>query len=166
MFCNGLEYFKPVHSCMPSPLAPHPIRVQSCVCCLFWTNRNSMAGTSIFLSISLSNHSIGAISKCKYLLLLKHSVFIKYHRKNLIFCFNIQKRRNKKNGFESKGSSTIKQRLLKPICWDIFLCLKFIQIKQSWLNSSFIFISTSFYPCYPGFLVILKVNTAVLKFNF
>ena len=23
------------HSCMPSPLAPDPIRVQSCVCCLF-----------------------------------------------------------------------------------------------------------------------------------
>jgi len=22
-------------SCMPSPLAPDPIRVQSCVCCLF-----------------------------------------------------------------------------------------------------------------------------------
>ena len=43
------------HSCMPSPLAPDPIRVQSCVCCLFWTNRNCMASTSIFLSISLSN---------------------------------------------------------------------------------------------------------------
>ena len=36
------------HSCLPSPLAPDPIRVQSCVCCLFWTNRNSMAVTSIF----------------------------------------------------------------------------------------------------------------------
>ena len=34
---------------------PDPIRVQSCVCCLFRTNRNSMAVTSIFLSISLSN---------------------------------------------------------------------------------------------------------------
>ena len=43
------------HSCMPSPAAPDPIRVQSCVCCLFWTNRNCMALTSIFLSISLSN---------------------------------------------------------------------------------------------------------------
>ena len=30
------------HSCMPSPLAPDPIRVQSYVCCLFSTNRNSM----------------------------------------------------------------------------------------------------------------------------
>ena len=48
------------HSCMPSPLAPDPIRVQPHVCCLFWTNRNSMAETSIFLSISLSNPSISA----------------------------------------------------------------------------------------------------------
>ena len=46
-----------MHFCIPSLLAPDPIRVQSCFCCLFWTNRNSMAGTSIFLSISLSNHS-------------------------------------------------------------------------------------------------------------
>ncbi len=45
-----------LHSCMPSSLAPNPIRVQACVWCLFWTNRNSMAVTSIFLSISaLSN---------------------------------------------------------------------------------------------------------------
>ena len=36
---------------MPRPLVPDPIRVQSCVCCLFWTNKNSMAATSIFLSI-------------------------------------------------------------------------------------------------------------------
>ena len=43
------------HSCMPSTLAPDPIRVQTCVCCLFWTNRDCMAVTSIFLSISLSN---------------------------------------------------------------------------------------------------------------
>ena len=37
------------HSCMRSPLAPDPITVQSCCCCccLFWTNRNSMAVTSI-----------------------------------------------------------------------------------------------------------------------
>ena len=42
-------------SCMPSPLAPDPIRVQSCVCFLFWTNRDSMVVTSIFLSISLYN---------------------------------------------------------------------------------------------------------------
>ena len=40
-------------SSMPSPLAPDPIRVQSCVCCLFWTKRNSMAVISIFLSLSL-----------------------------------------------------------------------------------------------------------------
>ena len=39
-------------SSMPSPLAPDPIRVQSCVYCLFWTSRNSLALTSIFLSIS------------------------------------------------------------------------------------------------------------------
>ena len=45
------------HSCMPSPLAPDPIRVQTCVCCLFLTNKNSLALTSNFLSISLSNQS-------------------------------------------------------------------------------------------------------------
>ena len=45
----------PTHSGMPRPLAPDPIRVQSCVCCLFWTNRNCMAVTSIFLSSALSN---------------------------------------------------------------------------------------------------------------
>ena len=44
-------------SCMLSTLAPDPIRVQSCVYCLFWTNRNSLAVPSIFLSISLSNQS-------------------------------------------------------------------------------------------------------------
>ena len=38
-----------------SPLAPDSIRVQLCVCFRFWTNRNSMTVTSIFLSISLSN---------------------------------------------------------------------------------------------------------------
>ena len=47
----------PLSLFMLSPLAPDLIRVQSCVCCLFWTNRNSMAVTSIFLSISLSNQS-------------------------------------------------------------------------------------------------------------
>ena len=36
-------------------LAPKPIRVKSCVCCLFWTNRKCMTVTSIFLFISLSN---------------------------------------------------------------------------------------------------------------
>jgi len=47
------------------PLAPVPIRVQSCVCCLFWTNRNSMAVTFIFLShypVRDMNPSIGAIT--------------------------------------------------------------------------------------------------------
>ena len=38
---------------MPSPLAPDSIRVQSCVCCLFWTNGNSIAVTSFFLSFYL-----------------------------------------------------------------------------------------------------------------
>ena len=61
---------------MPSPLAPDPIRVQSCVCCLYWTNRNSKGVTSIFLSSSLSNQNYESfnqryISKWKYLLLLK-----------------------------------------------------------------------------------------------
>ena len=42
------------HSSMPSPLAPDPIRVQPCVLCLFWTIRNCMVVTSIFLSSSLS----------------------------------------------------------------------------------------------------------------
>jgi len=76
---SGIVYsvnlYNKTHSCMPSPLAPDPIRVQSCVWCLFWTNRNSMAGTSIFLSISSSNQSyksfISAFSKWKYVLLLK-----------------------------------------------------------------------------------------------
>ena len=45
-----LHLLEEQHSCMPSPSAPDPIRVQPCVCCLFWTNRNS---------------------KWKYLLLLK-----------------------------------------------------------------------------------------------
>jgi len=48
---------------MPSSLAPGPIRVQSCVCCPFWTNRNSMAVSSIFLSISLSNQSYESFSR-------------------------------------------------------------------------------------------------------
>ena len=43
------------HACMPIPLAPDPIRVQPCVCCLFWTNRNCMAVSTIFLSILSSN---------------------------------------------------------------------------------------------------------------
>ena len=39
------------HSCMPSPLAPDPIRVQSCVSCLLRNNRNSSEVTSIYLFI-------------------------------------------------------------------------------------------------------------------
>ena len=50
------------HSCMPSPLAPDPIRVQSCLCCsLYWTN--NMAITSIFLSISLSYQSYESFNR-------------------------------------------------------------------------------------------------------
>ena len=45
-----------------SPLTPDPIRVPSCVCCLFWTN--SMAVTSIFLSISLSHLSCESLNRC------------------------------------------------------------------------------------------------------
>ena len=41
-----------LHSCMPSPLALDPIRVQSCVWCLFWTKRNSNGG-NIYISIYL-----------------------------------------------------------------------------------------------------------------
>ena len=48
---------------MPSSLAPDPIRVQSCVCCLFWTNRNSMAVTSILLSISLAHQSYESFNR-------------------------------------------------------------------------------------------------------
>ena len=48
---------KNTHSCILSPLAPDPIRVQSCVWCLFWTYRISLAVKSFFLSISLSNQS-------------------------------------------------------------------------------------------------------------
>ena len=47
---------RPSDSCMPSPLAPEPIRVQPCVWCLFWTNRNCMTVTSIFLSFASSNY--------------------------------------------------------------------------------------------------------------
>ena len=53
----------------------------SVMCCLLWTNRNSIAVISIFLSISLSNRdmnpSIGAISKRKY--------FIKVRLLNLYY---------------------------------------------------------------------------------
>ena len=44
---------KPIQTCMPISLAPDPIRVQSCVWCIFWTNRNCMVVTSIFF---LSHH--------------------------------------------------------------------------------------------------------------
>ena len=67
-----------VFSTLLYPLTPDPIRVQSCVCCLFWTNKNSMAVISFYLShshypIRDINPSISAISKWKYLLLLKPS---------------------------------------------------------------------------------------------
>ena len=59
--CQGILYINIlclsacllIHSCMPSPLAPDPIRVQSCVCCLFWTIRNSNIYLSIYLIIQL-----------------------------------------------------------------------------------------------------------------
>ena len=54
------------HTCMPIP-----IRVQSCVCCLFWTNRDCMAVTSIFLS----HYPIRDMNPLnwKYLLTMKRS---------------------------------------------------------------------------------------------
>ena len=65
---------------MPDSLPPDPIRVQSCVCCLFRTNRNSIAVTSHY-PIRVMNPSIGAISK-KYLRLLKlyliGSIIVRY----------------------------------------------------------------------------------------
>ena len=62
-----------------SPIVPDPIRVQPCVCYLFWTNGNSMAVTSFSLShypIRVMIPSIGAISKWKYVLLLKLCLFL------------------------------------------------------------------------------------------
>ena len=88
-FSVCLVYSVHCPSCMPSPLAPDPIRVQPCVCCLFWTNRNSTAVTSIFLYLSHfpirdMSPSTGAISKWKYFLLLKQeclsSLPYKYER--------------------------------------------------------------------------------------
>ena len=73
-----------LYSCMSSPLAPDPIRVQSWVCCLLWTNEIvRRKHISLYLSyypIRDMNPSIGAISKWKYLLLLKHSAFCRYIR--------------------------------------------------------------------------------------
>ena len=57
---------KALHSSMSSSLAADLIRIQSCVCCLFWTNRNSMAVTSIFLSISLSIDPIRVMNPSSY----------------------------------------------------------------------------------------------------
>ena len=48
-----LHYAARYHSCMLSPLALDPIRVQSCVYCLFWTNRNIVRRGNIYLSIYL-----------------------------------------------------------------------------------------------------------------
>ena len=63
IYCILYHTHKPcTHSCMPSPLAPDPIRVQSCLCCsLYWTN--NMAVTSIFLSISLSYQSYESFNR-------------------------------------------------------------------------------------------------------
>ena len=62
VYCKRKSQYFPnpsfIHFCMPSLLAPDPIRVQSCVCCLFWTNRNIVALTSIFLSFYLSIYLI------------------------------------------------------------------------------------------------------------
>ena len=69
--CQGILYINIlclsacllIHSCMPSPLAPDPIRVQSCVCCLFWTNRNSNIYLSIYLIIQVEiNPYVGALT--------------------------------------------------------------------------------------------------------
>ena len=81
VYDTGLGFFflgSTYHSCTRSPLGPHPTRVQSCVCCIFWTNRNSLAVTSFYLShypIRDMNPWISAISKWKYLLLLKLQCF-------------------------------------------------------------------------------------------
>ena len=47
---NRSKFYFKNQSSMPSPLAPDPIRVQPCVWCLFWTNRNCMAVTSDYLA--------------------------------------------------------------------------------------------------------------------
>ena len=60
----GIKQAEFHHSCILSPLAPDPIRVQSCVCRLFWTNRNSLGVASVFLSISLSNQRYESFNRC------------------------------------------------------------------------------------------------------
>ena len=44
------------HSCLPSPLVPDPIRVQSCVWYLFWTNRNFYLSHHPIRDESLNRH--------------------------------------------------------------------------------------------------------------
>ena len=74
------------------PLTPDPIRVQSCVWCLFWTKRNCMSLSSIFLSISSLNYReiliSGLNSKWKYLLLLQRRILPIYCR-DVYFIFSL-----------------------------------------------------------------------------
>ena len=66
---------------MPSPLAPDPIRAQSCVCCLY--SEPIEIAWRYHLSFYLAHYPIrdkpyiGAISKRKYLLLYETRVFRK-----------------------------------------------------------------------------------------
>ena len=62
LLCKKTQYIFSLNY-TPSLLASDPIRVQSCVWCLFWTNRNIMAVISIFLSISLSNQSYESFNR-------------------------------------------------------------------------------------------------------
>ena len=82
--CMARTLFETAHSSMLSPLALDPIRVQPCVWCLFSSNRNCMAVTSILVSSSLSNQRriliLALYTKWKYLLLLKLVILIILHR--------------------------------------------------------------------------------------
>ena len=90
--CQGILYINIlclsacllIHSCMPIPLVPDPIRVQSCVCCLFWTIRNSNIYLSIYLIIQLEI----------WILQLALSV-----NGNIYFYWNYIFVRNKQSGF-------------------------------------------------------------------
>ena len=62
------------HSCMPSPLAPDPIRVQPCVWCLFWTNRKLHCG-NIYLAYPKQSY-LHAGSTSKALKVFKMSNYI------------------------------------------------------------------------------------------
>ena len=81
------------------PLAPGPIRVQSCVWCLFWTNRNCMSVSSIFLSISSSRfksplYQINWLqhSALFFLLILAKNIFLNLsnNKNNLNKILNIE----------------------------------------------------------------------------